>query len=83
MPLEALMQTAIHTPYIKLEALLKLSGIAATGGHAKEIITSGDVRIKGKAVYERGRKIYPGFVVTVEGFEESIEVISEPEAGNG
>lgn len=27
---------AIHTPFIKLEGLLKLEGVAQTGGEAKE-----------------------------------------------
>jgi len=67
----------IHTPYITLDALLKLAGAAASGGEAKTLIQSGRIRVNGVAETRRGRKLYPGdtailpgigaWVVTAEG----------------
>lgn len=51
---------AIHTPFIRLDQLLKLSGAAQTGGHAKEIIAAGEAWVNGEACLQRGKKIYPG-----------------------
>ena len=57
----------IKTEYIKLDALLKFSGIAETGGEAKEIITEGVVKVNGEACLARGKKIRPGDLVDVDG----------------
>jgi len=56
----------IHTPFIRLDALLKFAGIAGTGGHAKELIAQGTVFVDGQVCLERGRKIYPGALVATE-----------------
>jgi len=50
----------IHTPFIKLEALLKLEGLAGTGGEAKERIQQGEVKVNGQICTQRGKKLYPG-----------------------
>ena len=50
----------IHTPFIKLDAALKFCGIAETGGHAKELVEKGAVRVNGEVVTSRGKKLYPG-----------------------
>lgn len=51
---------SIHTPFIKLEALLKLEGLAETGGAAKEVIQQGEVLVNGEICTQRGKKLYPG-----------------------
>ena len=51
--------------HIKLGALLKLTGIAASGGEAKEIIIEGLVTVNGQDVFERGKKIHAGDKVEV------------------
>lgn len=56
----------ITTPFIKLEQILKFSGITETGGQAKEIIQEGLVKVNGQVVTERGRKIRPGDQVVFE-----------------
>ena len=61
------MDILIHTDFIKLDQLLKLSGVAPTGGAAKEMIVAGLVAVDGERCIQRGRKIYPGMRVTVEG----------------
>lgn len=63
---------AIHTEYIKLEALLKYMGITATGGEAKEIIREGAVSVDGEVCTQRGKKLYPGCVVRLENFEITV-----------
>lgn len=55
----------INTEYIKLDQLLKFSGIADTGGMAKDIILCGDVKVNGETVLQRGKKIRSGDEVNV------------------
>lgn len=50
----------IITEWIKLEQLLKLSGLMQTGGQAKEVIKSGLVKVNGEICTERGKKLRPG-----------------------
>lgn len=59
-------RVAIHTEFIKLDQLLKYAGIAMTGGEAKEIIAEGAVALNGEPCLIRGKKVYPGDVVTVD-----------------
>jgi len=59
----------IKTLYIRLDQLLKYTGIAETGGHAKELILDGEVFVNGQACEQRGKKIYPGDEVSLEGCE--------------
>ena len=53
-------EVKIHTEYIKLEALLKLEGLAETGGDAKTRIQAGEVRVNGQPCAMRGKKLRPG-----------------------
>ena len=50
----------IHTDYIRPDALLKLAGMADTGGAAKDLIQAGKVRVNGEICTQRGRKLRPG-----------------------
>lgn len=50
----------IHTPFIKLDAAMKLSDIAQSGGHAKIMIEEERVRVNGETCTMRGKKLYPG-----------------------
>lgn len=59
-------RVAIHTEFIKLDQLLKYAGVAMTGGEAKEIIAEGAVAFNGETCLIRGKKVYPGDVVTVD-----------------
>lgn len=60
------MEITIKTPFIKLGALLKLSGVASTGGEAAIMLEEGIVVYKGESATQRGKKIYPGDVVSVD-----------------
>ncbi|MGF6907214.1 S4 domain-containing protein YaaA [Fusobacterium sp. PH5-44] len=62
----------ITTDFIKLDQLLKLSNIVSNGGEAKYLILDGKVKYNGEIETRRGKKIYPGDVVEVNG--EKIEV---------
>ncbi len=55
----------ISTEYIKLDQLLKFSGICETGSLAKEMISGGSVLVNGEICTMRGKKIRKGDIVTV------------------
>ena len=63
---------AIQTEFIKLDALLKFSGLCGTGGEAKAAVQEGLVKHNGEVCTMRGKKIYPGDTVLFQG--ESLEV---------
>lgn len=63
----------IHTPFIKLEGLLKLAGITTTGGEAKDLIQSGRVLVNGAPCTMRGKKLRPGDVATLGDTELTIQ----------
>ncbi len=52
---------------IRLDQFLKWAGAASTGGEAKILILSGEVRIDGETDLRRGRKVRPGNLVEVTG----------------
>ncbi len=57
----------ITTEYIKLQDLLKFSGAVDTGGEAKELIQSGQVKVNGEVCTMRGRKLRPGDGAELDG----------------
>ena len=57
----------INTEYIKLQDLLKLAAITATGGEAKLLIQDGEVLVNGEVCTMRGIKIRPGDDVAIQG----------------
>ncbi len=61
------METTIKltTDFIKLDSLLKLEGVAESGGDAKHLIRDGLVTVNGKRTTQRGKKIRTGDVVEV------------------
>ena len=63
----------INTPFIKLDSLLKFSGLAGTGGEAKAAVQNGEVSVNGAICTMRGKKIVKGDKVIFSGNE--IEVI--------
>ncbi len=65
----------IHTEFIRLDTLLKLSSITPTGGQAKEKIQAGLVFVNGECCTQRGKKLRPGDRVTVE--NETVEIVGE------
>lgn len=69
------MDIKINTEYIKLDQLLKFSGVAYSGAEAKDMILAGCVSIDGEICQMRGKKMYPGDVAIVD-FGDGEETIS-------
>lgn len=59
------MKIEISTEFIKLDSLLKFSGITDTGSEAKELIAEGFVAYNGVTCFMRGKKVFPGDKVCV------------------
>ena len=57
----------IHTEFIKLDALLKFSGLCETGGEAKNAVQDGLVKYNGEVCTLRGKKVRPGDRVEFDG----------------
>ncbi len=77
----AVRNVEIRGDFIRLDALLKFSGIAATGGEAKELILDGRVTVNGNIVMQRGKKIKPGDVVVFMATTLTVHT-AESEAGH-
>ena len=58
---------------IRLGQLLKLSGIADSGGEARALVEAGEVTVNGEPERRRGRQLHPGDVVAVG--EESVRIV--------
>lgn len=59
---------------IKLDQFLKLKGIASTGGQAKLMIQSGEVKVNGSLETRRGRQLVEGDRITVAGQTFTVEL---------
>lgn len=64
----------ITTEYIKLDQFLKFTQIAEDGADAKFIIKQGIIFMNDKVVLERGKKLYPGDVITIKAENEDIDI---------
>ncbi|MBC7938772.1 MAG: RNA-binding S4 domain-containing protein [Chitinophagaceae bacterium] len=53
--------------HITLDALLKATGLAPSGGGAKALVTSGKVQVDGQMELRRGCKVRAGQVVGLAG----------------
>jgi ribosome-associated protein len=69
-------QIAIRGDYIALGQLLKLAGFVSTGGEVKYLLMETTIRVNGETDNRRGRKLYPGDTVAVEG-REPIQIARE------
>jgi ribosome-associated protein len=55
----------LHGDHITLDALLKATGLATSGGAAKGLIAAGAAEVNGEPERRRGRKLRAGDVVTL------------------
>ncbi len=62
----------LHPPDITLGQALKAANIVGSGGEAKILIQTGEVRVNGEVETRRGRKLQKGDVVEVG--DEELEV---------
>lgn len=60
----------IHTDFITLGQLLKLVDAIDSGGQAKHFLEEVDVWVNGERENRRGKKIYPGDVIKIDGMGE-------------
>jgi ribosome-associated protein len=60
------------SPGITLGQALKAANVVGTGGEAKVLIQTGEVRVNGKVETRRGLKLREGDVIEVE--DERLEV---------
>ena len=54
---------------IRLGQLLKLAGVVDSGAEVKDLLAEGGVTVDGEAEARRGRQIFLGQVVAIEGRE--------------
>jgi ribosome-associated protein len=64
----------LNSEYIELVKLLKLLGIAETGGHAKMMVEAGEVLMNGKPEFRKRAKLRDGDEVEV--MDEKIRIKS-------
>ncbi len=50
-------------PYVELCDLLKLTGCCSSGGHAKQVIAAGEVKVDGQVELRKRCKIRSGQIV--------------------
>ncbi len=63
----------INSNFIQLSALLKFANVCQSGGEAKIAIQSGLVNYNGEVCTQRGKKVYPGDIISFEGEEIRVE----------
>lgn len=56
----------IYDEFIRLCDALKFAGIAETGGIAKLMILDGEVTVNGEPCLQKGKKLYPGDVFSLD-----------------
>lgn len=61
--MKEVIEVSIKTEFIKLDQLLKFSGLCDTGGFAKELIQQGEVKVNNEVCTMRGKKIRSGDVI--------------------
>jgi len=59
----------LSADYIELHKLLKVAGVADSGGGGKALVAAGAVSVDGKPESRKAAKIRAGQVVTLEGVE--------------
>jgi len=57
----------INTEYIKLEQMMKFTGIVERGSDAKILIAEGNLKVNGEVELQRGKKLRPGDCVEYKG----------------
>lgn len=66
---------SIRDESIRLGQLLKLSGLAEDGFHAKELVENGMVKVNGDIETRRGKQLHVGDAVTLG--DETVVVATE------
>lgn len=61
------MEIKINTEFITLAQMLKMADIVQSGGQAKYAVKELDIKVNDELENRRGRKLYPGDRITVNG----------------
>lgn len=61
------MEIKINTEFITLAQMLKMADIVQSGGQAKYAVKELDITVNDELENRRGRKLYPGDRITVNG----------------
>jgi ribosome-associated protein len=65
-------EIAIRGDTIRVGQLLKLAGLAESGGQARALVEDGAVTVNGKVETRRGRRLHPGDVIALG--EETVRI---------
>ncbi|MBQ3001042.1 MAG: RNA-binding S4 domain-containing protein [Bacilli bacterium] len=60
-------EVSISTEYITVGQLLKYMGAVSNGSETKTFLSENVVEIESNRVFERGKKLYPGVVLSING----------------
>lgn len=63
----------IYTEYIKLDQLLKTSGVTQSGAESKYMILEGKVKVNGNVELHRGKKLRKGDTVEADNYTIRVE----------
>ena len=66
------MNVKIHTDYIELQQLLKITDWISTGGEAKIAVKKLKITVNGEKEDRRGKKLYSGDKVVIQGKEYEV-----------
>jgi ribosome-associated protein len=75
------MNFQLRGEHIPLDALLKATGLAPSGGAAKTLVVSGAVRVDGQVELRRGAKLRAGQAVSVG--EDRVLIVAADAAAPG
>lgn len=76
--MESIQDIEISSPTIRLGQLLKLAGLAQSGGEGKQILAAG-VLVNGVAETRRGRQLHDGDVVAMRGLAVRVTARADAE----
>jgi ribosome-associated protein len=65
-------EVSIRGDTIRLGQLLKLAGLAESGGDASALVEAGVVTVNGEVETRRGRQLHPGDVIALG--EEAVRI---------
>lgn len=60
-------EITINTEFIKLDSFLKFAGVTVMGSESKMLIQDEAVKVNGEIETRRGKKLYKGDTVEVDG----------------
>lgn len=66
--------TELNEQIIQLDQFLKWKGLVSTGGQAKVVIQSGQVKLNGVVETRRKKKLKPGDKITYKGQTAVVEL---------